>query len=225
MRDNSSGITGILGLAGIGVLFLLARRFLPSLATVMLWIAGIAAVVLIVLIGLVIYFSVTGSKEKNNPDSPAAVLTKARSELMELRRSQLRIRNKEIASLCREITDIGDKILSVLKQKPDSVASVRQFLNYYLPTLGKILGTYVRMEESGSMTDELTGNTVTHLGEIRKAMEKQYNNLFDNDKLDLSVDMEALTLACKRDGLLEDENGEEKRKSNGKNSSRRRWHC
>jgi len=210
MRDNSSGITGILGLAGIVALFLLARRFLPSLATVMLWIAGIAAVVLIILIGLVIYFSVTGSKEKNNPDSPAAVLTKARSELMELRRNLLRIRNKEIASLCREITDIGDKILAVLKQKPDSVAGVRQFLNYYLPTLGKILGTYVRVEESGSMTDELTGNTLIHLGEIRKAMEKQYDSLFDNDKLDLSVDMEALTLACKRDGLLEDENGEEK---------------
>ena len=210
MRDNSSGITGILGLAGIVALFLLARRFLPSLATVMLWIAGIAAMVLIILIGLVIYFSVTGSKEKNNPDSPAAVLTKARSELMELRRNLLRIRNKEIASLCREITDIGDKILAVLKQKPDSVAGVRQFLNYYLPTLGKILGTYVRVEESGSMTDELTGNTLIHLGEIRKAMEKQYDSLFDNDKLDLSVDMEALTLACKRDGLLEDENGEEK---------------
>ena len=173
MRDNSSGITGILGLAGIVALFLLARRFLPSLATVMLWIAGIAAVVLIVLIGLVIYFSVTSLKEKNNPDSPAAVLTKARSELMELRRNQLRIRNKEIAALCREITDIGDKILAVLKQKPDSIAGVRQFLNYYLPTLGKILGTYVRVEESGSMTDELTGNTLIHLGEIRKAMEKQ----------------------------------------------------
>lgn len=210
MRDNSSGITGILGLAGIVALFLLARRFMPSLATVMLWIAGIAAVVLIVLIALVIYFSVTGSKEKNNPDSPAAVLTKARSELMELRRSQIRIKNKEIAALCREITDIGDKILAVLKQKPDSVAGARQFLNYYLPTLGKILGTYVRVEESGSMTDELSGNTVTHLGEIRKAMAKQYDSLFDNDKLDLSVDMEALTLACKRDGLLEDENGEEK---------------
>ena len=53
MRDNSSGLSGILGLAGIVALFLLARRFLPTLATVMLWIAGIAAVLLIVLIGLV----------------------------------------------------------------------------------------------------------------------------------------------------------------------------
>ena len=74
----------------------------------------------------------------------------------------------------------------------------------------KLLPVAVRVEESGSMTEELSDNTVTHLGEIKKAMEKQYDSLFDNDKLDLSVDMEALTLACKRDGLLEDENGEEK---------------
>ena len=205
MRDNSSGLTGILGLAGIAALFLLARRFFPSLATVMLWIAGIATVCIVVLIVLVIYFSVTGNKEKNDPDSPSAVLSKARANLMELRRIQVKVKDRGIMNLCRELTDIGDKILSALKQKPQSVSDARQFLNYYLPTLGKILGTYVRLEESGSMTDELTGNTVTHLGEIRKAMEKQYNNLFDNDKLDLSVDMEALTLACKRDGLLDEE--------------------
>lgn len=210
MKDNSSGIAGILGIAVCAALFLAARKFFPSLATLMLWLAGIAGVVIVVLIGLVIYFSVTGNKEKNNPDSPAAVLSKARADLMELRRMQVKIKSREIMSLCREITDTGDKILSVLKQKPQAVSDARQFLNYYLPTLGKILRSYVHLEESGSLTEELKNSTVTHLGEIRKAMEKQYNSLFDNDKLDLSVDMEALTLACKRDGLLEDENGEEK---------------
>ena len=210
MKDNSSGITGILGIAVCVALFLAARKFFPSLATLMLWLAVIAGGVIVVLIGLVIYFSVTGNKEKNNPDSPAAVLSKARADLMELRRMQVKIKSREIMSLCREITDTGDKILSVLKQKPQAVSDARQFLNYYLPTLGKILRSYVHLEESGSLTEELKNSTVTHLGEIRKAMEKQYDSLFDNDKLDLSVDMEALTLACKRDGLLEDENGEEK---------------
>lgn len=208
MKNNSSGITGILGIAVCVGLFLTARKFFPSLAKLMLWLAGIAGVVIVVLIGLVIYFSVTGNKEKNDPDSPAAILTKARADLMELRRTQVKIKNREIANLCRELTDIGDKILSALKQKPKAVSDARQFLNYYLPTLGKILTTYARVEQSGSMTDELQNSTVTHLGEIRKAMEKQYDSLFDNDKLDLTVDMEALTLACKRDGLLdEDENG------------------
>ena len=210
MNDNRSGIYGILGLAGCVVLFLLARKFVPFLATMLLWSAGIAVVGIIVLIALVIYFSVTGNRENSDPNSPAAILSKARSDLMELRRMQVKIRSREIMSLCREITDTGDRILSVLKQEPQAVSDARQFLNYYLPTLGKILRSYVHLEESGSLTEELKNSTVTHLGEIRKAMEKQYNSLFDNDKLDLSVDMEALTLACKRDGLLEDENGEEK---------------
>lgn len=210
MKDNSSGITGILGIAVCVALFLAARKFFPSLATLMLWLAVIAGGVIVILLGLVIYFSVTGNRENSDPNSPAAVLSKARADLMELRRMQVKIKSREIMSLCREITDTGDKILSVLKQKPQAVSDARQFLNYYLPTLGKILRSYVHLEESGSLTEELKNSTVTHLGEIRKAMEKQYDSLFDNDKLDLSVDMEALTLACKRDGLLEDENGEEK---------------
>ena len=36
------------------------------------------------------------------------------------------------------------------------------------------------------------------------AMEKQYNNLFEIDILDLTVEMEVLTQICKRDGLLTD---------------------
>jgi len=208
MNDNRSGITGILGIAVCAGLFLAARKFFPSLATVMLWLAGIAVVGIVVLIGLVIYFSVTGNKEKNDPNRPAAVLTKARADLLELRRVQVKIRHRGIMALCREITEIGDKILTTLKQKPNAVSDARQFLNYYLPTLRKVLASYVRVEESGSMTEELQNNTLTHLGEIRKAMEKQYNSLFDEDKLDLTVDMEALTLACRRDGLLEDENEE-----------------
>lgn len=210
MHDNRSGITGILVLAGCAALFLLARRVAPALAAFLLWIAGIAVIVMFVLIGLVIYFTVTDSKEKNDPDSPAGILGKARADLMELRRNQVKIRNKSIASLSREILDSSDKILHVLKQNPAKVHDVRQFLGYYLPTLGKILGTYARVETSGSMTEELTENTAVHLGKIREAMNRQYESLFDDDKLDLSVDMEALTLACKRDGLLDDEKNGEK---------------
>ena len=208
MKNNPFEITGILGIAVCVGLFLLVRKLFPALAALMLCLAGIAGVVIAVLIGLVIYFSVRGNKEKNDPDSPAAVLSKARTDLMELRRMQLKIRNCEIAELCRGLTATGDKILAVLKQKPNEVSDARQFLNYYLPTLGKILTSYVRVEESGSMTEEMQNSTVIHLGEIRKAMEKQYIGLFDSDKLDLTVDMEALTLACRRDGLLEEDEDE-----------------
>ena len=52
---------------------------------------------------------------------------------------------------------------------------------------------------------EVTENTIDCLKNIKAAMEKQYNNLFESDILDLTVEMEVLTQICKRDGLLTDE--------------------
>ena len=48
-------------------------------------------------------------------------------------------------------------------------------------------------------------NTVIHSADIKTALEKQHANLFEDDMLDLSVEMEALKVNCKRDGLLADE--------------------
>lgn len=61
------------------------------------------------------------------------------------------------------------------------------------------------MEAGGVLNPELAGSVMECLGNIKSAMDKQYQNLFEDDKLDLTVEMEALTLACKRDGLLDAE--------------------
>ncbi|MBR2504054.1 MAG: hypothetical protein IKB62_08020, partial [Oscillospiraceae bacterium] len=59
-------------------------------------------------------------------------------------------------------------------------------------------------EESGVPAENIAESTVKCLEDIKKATEKQYAALFDDDILDMSVEMEALTIACKRDGLLTD---------------------
>ena len=64
---------------------------------------------------------------------------------------------------------------------------------------------YKELESSGVPTMEVTENTIDCLKNIKAAMEKQYNNLFESDILDLTVEMEVLTQICKRDGLLTDE--------------------
>ena len=82
------------------------------------------------------------------------------------------------------------------------MAQVRQFLNYYLPTLASILSKYAHLEESGVPAEEEARRTQEFLQDIGGAMDKLYAGLFDDDKLDLAVEMETLTLACKRDGLI-----------------------
>ena len=79
-------------------------------------------------------------------------------------------------------------------------------MNYYIPTLGKVLEKYDRLEDSKTATEEVTENVVKYLTDVKAAMSKLYENLFESDKLDMSVEMEAMMMAVKRDGLIEDEN-------------------
>ena len=50
----------------------------------------------------------------------------------------------------------------------------------------------------------MTEKVVEHLRDMENAFRKQYESLYQGDMLDLSVEIEAMTIACKRDGLLSD---------------------
>lgn len=208
MKDTSSGALGILGMAGAVILFLVLRKFFPTLSTILLVVFGIILLLIILLVILVIYFSRQKPKEKEGSritEDTEAVLARGRSNLMEIRRLQVQIRNQQIRTLSEEICRVADKILRTLKSQPEDIPGVRQFLNYYLPTLGNILLKYERVEKSGIPTDNMEENVIDCLEKIKNAMDRQYANLFNNDILVLSVEMEVLTQACKRDGLLTDE--------------------
>ena len=130
------------------------------------------------------------------------ILNKGRDHVNELRRLLGRIQNLNVKKRGEDICAESEKILFALRQQPEDIPMVRRFFNYYLPTLGNILLKYLRLEESGMATEQTTVKVMSCLGEIKVAMEKQYAAIFENDLLDLTVEMEALTRACKRDGLL-----------------------
>ena len=52
---------------------------------------------------------------------------------------------------------------------------------------------------------ETRDKILNYFSDIMKALKKQYESLFENDKLDLTVEMEAMELAFKRDGMISDE--------------------
>lgn len=207
MNEKSSGWAWLLGIAlCVAVCFGLSK-VIPWLGTALLIAGGIFLALVIALIVLVIVFSREKPEPKNAlPDSePKKVLSRGRANLMELRRMTLQVKDPQVRQLGSGICGSVDKILHTLNAQPEDIPNVRQFLNYYLPTLRSILTKYVKLEASGVPAEEMTRSAVSCLQDIDVAMQRQYQSLFDNDRLDLSVEMEALTLACKRDGLLTDE--------------------
>ena len=206
--DQHPGGAGVLGLLALAAAFWLLYKFIPSLARIFLILGGIAALGVAALVAVVLWFAFRKPKKtvkQQIAENTAAILQNGRSGLMELRRLGMRIRHQQIRRLNEEICGVADKIIRTLKEQPEDIPRIHQFIDYYLPTLGKILTKYVRLEESGVPADSITESVVSCLGDIRTAMEKQYANLFENDILDLSVEMEVLTQICKRDGLLPEE--------------------
>lgn len=205
MNNRSSGGLGLLGLIGIVILFFTVRHLFPSLTTVFLVIIGIVLFLVVLLVALVIFFAFRKPKGRSGKTTGGdidKILAKGRSNLLELRQLTMRLKNQQIRSLSEDVCGIIDKILKALKEQPEDIPTVRRFFNYYLPTLGGILRNFLRLEKSGVPDADTTEKVIACLNDIRIAMEKQYTNLFDNDKLDLTVEMEVLRQMCKQDGLL-----------------------
>ena len=166
---------------------------------------GVVLLLVALLVALVIFFAFR--KPKGTSAKPAdrdveTILAKGRSNLVELRQLTMRLKNQQVRSLSEDVCGVIDKILKALKEQPEDIPTVRRFFNYYLPALGGILLNFLRLEKSGVPAADTTEKVITCLRDIRIAMEKQYANLFDNDKLDLTVEMEVLRQMCKQDGLL-----------------------
>lgn len=202
----------------------LIHKYVPSIFTAFAWVAGIAVVVLIAVAILIVLLANKAVKSLKNDDpkpnqeppktqtntvnltpEQAAVINKGRADLLNVRRVLSKIHNQEVSKSGYDICASLDKLLQALREKPEKITGCRQFLNYYIPTLGEVLTKYNRLETNGVVTAENTEKVKNFLIDFRKASGKEYQSLFEDDKLDMTVDIEAMTIAIKRDGLLDED--------------------
>ena len=186
--------------------------FLKTLVTIGI----IVLMAVIVLSVLIIAFARKASTESVAPASAIqkdAPLTKeqsdslneANSQLTNIRMTLARIQDKEISDAGIKAAASIEKVLQALREKPEKIQTTRQLFNYYLPTMEKVVTKYQRIEASGVDNPEIPDNLKSYFNNIDSAMENLYEGLYDNDKLNVAVDMEAMTMAIKRDGLLDEE--------------------
>lgn len=185
-----------------------SHRLFSTFASVLRTGSIVAAIFIALLVALVIFFAFRKPKAESGETAEGEednVLAKGRSDLLELRQLNLRLKNQQIRSLSEECCAISDKIIRALREQPGDIPRARHFFHYYLPTLGEILRKYRTLEESGVAASDTAENVASCLEVIHTAMEKQYASLFDDDKLDLTVEIEVLKQMCRRDGLLPDD--------------------
>ena len=207
MKQGSGGI-GILTLAVIAAVLLILRRIAPSLGRLFLILGGIAVFAVIALVAVVIFFAFHKPKktpEQLNEENAASMVRQGRAQLMDIRRLASKVKDRSISGTSNSICSAIEKILQTVKDQPKKINDVGRFFRYYLPTMESILTKYIHLETNGTLAEDTTEKTLSCLKDMESAMEKQYLNLFEADKLDLSVEMEVLLQVCRKDGLLADD--------------------
>lgn len=127
--------------------------------------------------------------------------------LDQLREVNDAIPDEEMSDKISRLEAVSAKIFEQAKADPDKLPRMRKFMDYYLPTSLKLLETYAELDAQGvegeNITEskrriEQTMDTLVH------AFETQLDQLFQEDALDVSADIDVMENMLRADGLTGD---------------------
>lgn len=138
-----------------------------------------------------------------NPDLDR--LTEERDmAVAEMHRLNDAIEDEKISAQIDHLEESTKKIVAQVIADPKKLPKIRQFMNYYLPTTLKILNAYDRMDStgiSGENIDNTKKRVEDMLDTLVQAYDKQLDNLFGEEALDISTDIRVLEQMLAREGI------------------------
>ena len=145
-------------------------------------------------------------KTTGNPELDK-MIEDGRKAIAEMKRLDDNIADPTISAQIVRLQQLAGKIFAQVEQNPEKLPQIRKFMNYYLPTTLKILNAYDRMGEQGVAGENITSTMQKVEGmmdTIIMAFEKQLDNLFGAEAMDISTDMVVLENMMAREGLTDD---------------------
>ncbi len=124
--------------------------------------------------------------------------------LAEIRAVNDAVDNEKLSAQIDRIGVITAKILEYQRNRPEKAPQLHSFLSYYLPTTLKILRAYSQLEDQ-----EVAGENITSamsriegmMDKVVEGFEKQLDQLFQGDAMDITTDVEVLERMLAKDGL------------------------
>lgn len=126
------------------------------------------------------------------------------SVLAEIRAVNDAIHDPKLSAQIDRVGMITAKIFDYQKTHPEKSPQLHSFLSYYLPTTLKILRAYAQLEDQEIAGDNITAAMARIEGMMDKVVEgfeKQLDQLFQNDAMDITTDVQVLERMLAKDGL------------------------
>ena len=123
-----------------------------------------------------------------------------------IRDENRQIPDPELSEKIDQLETISNQIFLTVTDKPEKAPQIRRFMDYYLPTVLKMLTNYRKLDER-EVTGENAAKTKKSVEEamdiVLDAFRKQHDQLYQHDMLDVTTDISVLETLMKQDGLIE----------------------
>jgi hypothetical protein len=139
----------------------------------------------------------------------SAITAKINEYIAELGVYSRFITDATVSQELAEIKNILAKMINLLKDEKEIEKyseQLDQFFNSYFPTVIKILGTYCKIEEQGLTVRnavETKERIAASIPSVRKALEQELDNMYQNKMLDITTDIDVLESMLAKDGLID----------------------
>ncbi|MBQ4089021.1 MAG: 5-bromo-4-chloroindolyl phosphate hydrolysis family protein [Clostridia bacterium] len=154
------------------------------------------------------------SEPEEAPKTDAADIDSGRSEseatLAKLKKLNDDIADEEVSRKIDRIAMLTGDIYAFVSLNPERAGEVRKFMNYYLPTTMKLLTSYSLLEKQSYQGENIINarkDIEKILDTLVHAFEKQLDQLFATDAVDISSDIQVLETMMAKDGLSEEKKG------------------
>lgn len=150
------------------------------------------------------YKSPQGSAVASKVKKEAEITKDDHGILQEIRDINLQIENRKLSAQIDHIGMITGKILEFQESNKSNERELHSFLSYYLPTTLKILKSYSQLESQnieGENISKAKGQIEEMMDKIVEGFEKQLDQLFQSDTMDIAADIHVLEQMFEKDGL------------------------
>lgn len=105
-----------------------------------------------------------------------------------------------------KVEELCVQIFHTVAESPEKAPQIRKFMNYYLPATRKLVENYLTMLNRGVSEEQMynaRATAIRGLDMIITAAQKQLDNLYKSNMLDVETDIDVLEQMLKRDGYTD----------------------
>lgn len=141
------------------------------------------------------------------PTVSSSLSKEAQSYLSQMREADVAIADETVSEKIRALETQTQKIFCVVAEQPAKEPEIRKLMTYYLPMLLKLLRSYDRLEDRGIRSGNIGKSMEQISGALDMAIvafERQLDNLFQNEAMDISSDITVLESLMQQEGLTQE---------------------